>query len=141
MYRQLVYVSNSNEFREEKELHELLRVSRQNNAKKGVTGMLLFHDGLFMQILEGDPEVVTAVYEKISQDPRHRSCRVMADLEVDSREFGDWSMGYVKTEGTLVQGFSDLMMALEKPLDSVLNNTVQNIMNTFRNHALKGMAA
>jgi Sensors of blue-light using FAD len=54
------------------ELTDLLRKSRDNNAALGITGMLLYKDGNFMQVLEGDEERVRALATKVSQDRRHR---------------------------------------------------------------------
>ena len=110
MIRQLIYVSNSLHFEEETDLETLLNVSRKNNTKAGISGMLLFHDGLFLQVLEGDHDAVQKTYERIEKDERHRSCRIMADLIVEQREFPDWSMGYEKTTGDLSKNcFADLI--------------------------------
>ena len=67
----LVYTSiAAREFSKEDHT-ELLKKSRAANELLGVTGMLLFSEGNFFQVLEGEPEVVDALYTKISRDPRH----------------------------------------------------------------------
>jgi len=69
----LVYVSFANLDMSEDELRDILTKARENNQKLELTGMLLYRNGFFIQALEGEEEVVTALYEKIKQDPRHRS--------------------------------------------------------------------
>jgi hypothetical protein len=91
---QLVYVSSSvNRFTQE-ELLELLDKARRNNEKLGITGMLLYRDGDFMQALEGDDIQVRALSAKIARDPRHKNMHVLLDGRCTEREFPDWSMGF-----------------------------------------------
>ncbi len=60
----LTYVSSAVRPFAEDELADLLAVSRQNNARLGITGMLLYKDGNFMQVLEGEEAEVRTLYEK-----------------------------------------------------------------------------
>ena len=55
----------------ERELTELLTIARVNNGRLGVTGMLLYHEGSFLQALEGDERVLDVLFTKISKDKRH----------------------------------------------------------------------
>ncbi len=61
----LVYVSSATRPFSGEDLRALLATCRKNNAELGVTGMLLYKDGNFMQVLEGDEEAVRGLYEKI----------------------------------------------------------------------------
>lgn len=97
MLYQLVYGSASTVDFDEEALLELLRVARVNNAKVGVTGMLLYAEGSFMQVLEGEREVVESLFNKIERDARHFETRVLLKVEVEERSFGDWSMGFIHT--------------------------------------------
>ncbi len=138
---QLIYVSNSSHFNNEDDLLELLKVSRKNNAKLGITGMLLFHDGLFLQILEGPEAEVMALYEKIKLNPKHRACRILAKVEVKNREFGQWAMGYQKAEGSLALGFSQFMNNYLDYDASRMHSESYNLMLKFRQKALAASAA
>lgn len=93
MYR-LVYVSTAERLLSGAELLEILHKSRQNNAALGITGMLLYKGGNFMQLLEGDKARVLTLYETICRDRRHFDVTVMAQRETKTRLFPDWSMGY-----------------------------------------------
>jgi hypothetical protein len=90
----LVYVSTATIPFFRLDLRELLSKSRDNNAKLGITGMLLFKDGNFLQVLEGEREKVRALYQKIGEDPRHSNLATLFEGASDHRDFPDWSMGF-----------------------------------------------
>ncbi len=89
----LTYVSSAAQDFSKAELNELLVKCRENNAKLGLTGMLLYKDGNFMQVLEGEEGVVREVYAKISTDPRHTGEILLHQSPLEERQFPDWSMG------------------------------------------------
>ena len=70
-------------------LLELLAVARRNNPRAGVTGQLLYKDGNFMQLIEGDEAAVRALFARIERDPRHGGVIVLLDHVVPEREFSD----------------------------------------------------
>jgi hypothetical protein len=74
-------------------LPDILRASQKNNERNGVTGMLLYADGNFLQVLEGPPQTVEETFARIEQDPRHHHIIVMSDEPTTQRDFADWSMG------------------------------------------------
>ncbi|MCA9738410.1 MAG: BLUF domain-containing protein, partial [Gemmatimonadetes bacterium] len=71
----------------------LLEGARATNTRLGVTGLLLFHEGSFIQVLEGPPDVVEALYARIETDPRHGGALVLSRGLVEERSFGEWRMG------------------------------------------------
>ena len=89
---QLIYVSSLSPGDEE-QLPAILESAQRHNEKNGLTGMLLYAGGNFMQVLEGEPEHVQSTYDRIAQDPRHRSVELISRMGVAHREFPDWSMG------------------------------------------------
>jgi hypothetical protein len=76
------------------ELLQLLDKSRKNNEKLGITGMLLYKDGDFMQALEGDEAQVHSLSTRIAKDPRHSRVITLLAAPCTKREFPDWSMGF-----------------------------------------------
>ena len=70
----------------------ILAVSRRNNRRAGVSGLLYGDGKRFLQVLEGPAELVEATFERIKGDPRHRAPVVLSRREVDEREFGTWDM-------------------------------------------------
>jgi hypothetical protein len=108
----LVYVSTATRPFSREQLIELLAKSRTNNAKVGVTGLLLYKDGLFIQVLEGPRAAVEQVFQRISQDPRHDVGATLQTGETNFRQFPDWSMGFSDLDDPAVRqlpGFSDFM--------------------------------
>jgi len=95
--RQLLYVSNTTRKLETGELQDILAASRRNNAPLGVTGMLLYIDGGFLQVLEGEERTLRQVYDRICADPRHWNARVLLDHD-SPRAFADWSMGFERLD-------------------------------------------
>jgi acylphosphatase len=109
--QQIIYTSAAVKDLNEVMLARILLSARKRNASLGITGMLLYDDGSFLQVLEGDKSKVESLLERIAEDPRH--CRVMVLLErsIDSRQFQDWSMGFVDMKGiaSALPGYSDFL--------------------------------
>jgi hypothetical protein len=92
----LVYVSFASQPMSDDELRELLEECRTKNHGRNITGMLLYRDGFFIQALEGEAEVVNALYERIGQDARHRSVLKVTSEPIEKRSFNNWAMGFNK---------------------------------------------
>lgn len=90
----LLYVSQASKTIGEQDIAELLRISRANNQPSGITGCLLYQDGYFMQMLEGERAKVLALMERVKKDPRHRDPFIVAQGNTQRREFLDWGMGF-----------------------------------------------
>lgn len=95
---QLVYVSSAPRLLEQDDLLDILRASRANNPAVGVTGALLYSGGNFMQVLEGPPDAVEGVYERVQRDPRHRGVITLLRQEVEERAFPEWAMGFRRVD-------------------------------------------
>lgn len=90
----LVYVSTASDPMGEKELAELLEQARARNARNGITGMLLFKDERFIQLLEGQEEDVQKIFDSVKRDERHHGVRVLWSRYAQYRDFPDWTMGF-----------------------------------------------
>ena len=108
----LVYVSVAAEKASKDDLLEILARSRTNNAEAGITGMLLYKDGNYMQVLEGEEKAVRDLYARIRRDPRHLGIVTLVEGRRDNRCFGDWSMGFQdlsSLEARDVPGYSEFL--------------------------------
>ena len=76
----------------EETVDAIIRASIRNNRHVSVTGLLLAHDGWFMQALEGPRDAVMTTYGRILNDPRHAEPRLIVAAPAPSREFADWNM-------------------------------------------------
>ena len=91
---QLIYVSTAaGEFGDEV-LDAILAASRRRNAEEQLTGMLLYSRGTFMQVLEGEDEVLDATLARIKADPRHHGVFVLSREAIEQQEFLSWSMAF-----------------------------------------------
>lgn len=75
------------------QLAAILESAVRHNREDGVTGMLLYSNGNFLQVLEGPADTVQATYQRILQDPRHTNCFILLEQDVAERQFSQWSMG------------------------------------------------
>lgn len=89
---QIIYVSNLVNGAEE-HLEPIHMSAVKHNKINGVTGMLLYTKGRFMQVLEGSPEAVRVTYQRIALDNRHSNLQLMAEEYIAARHFAKWSMG------------------------------------------------
>ena len=89
-----IYVSTSVKLLGNEELLDILKVSRDNNESKDITGMLLYKGGNFMQVLEGPDDAVNALYEKIKVDPRHKDVFAISREQISARQFPSWEMAF-----------------------------------------------
>jgi hypothetical protein len=89
-----VYCSASTRSFGAADLEELLRLARLNNARAGLTGMLLYAEGSFFQVLEGPVEAVDALYSKIELDTRHARMTQIIHEPIQRRLFEEWTMGF-----------------------------------------------
>jgi hypothetical protein len=98
----VTYISQASEPLSADGLLGLLNQCHRNNTAKGLTGMLLFGNGTFLQSIEGEAKVVDPLIERISKDPRHRDIKIVRRDEITERQYSDWSMGFERvTESTL----------------------------------------
>jgi hypothetical protein len=77
------------------EVDSILRASQRNNAAAGVTGALIFNNGVFAQVLEGDRATVESTFERIQRDDRHGDVEVLSFEPVSKRIFESWSMAFI----------------------------------------------
>lgn len=80
---------------QEAALAEILRVSRVNNDRAGVTGALMLYDDWFAQVLEGPETTVRTLFDRIKGDQRHDSVELDETVAAGARLFGRWSMAVV----------------------------------------------
>lgn len=95
MLVRLLYASRAVPAIDHEELVTILRQSKTHNPSVGVTGVLCFSGGIFLQVLEGGRSAVNRLYNRIAADPRHADVEVLLYEEIGERRFASWSMGQV----------------------------------------------
>lgn len=108
----LVYVSAAVTWFSDRELRGLLAQCRLSNAQTGITGMLLYKDGNFMQALEGDERTVRALEARIAADRRHQGMVTLHSGHTAERQFSEWTMGFFDLNapaGDLPAGYTEFL--------------------------------
>jgi len=124
----LVYISQAVVGFADEEVQNILQSSQRNNAANGITGVLVFGGGLFMQVLEGSEQAVLRLYVKILEDRRHSDCRLIHISPANERIFRQWSMAVLDSDPLDFQRIGELRA---RRLESVQSQTFTNLMRDF----------
>ena len=106
----LAYLSRATDaLVDEATLADILSVSQRHNIATGLTGVLAYFDGHFIQVLEGPSVPLTLTLDRIRADPRHEDLRIVGPTPVGERSFPDWCMVRLPDEPGLRPTFSLLI--------------------------------
>ena len=94
MPHHLIYLSRATQPFSDANLLDLLTQARSYNASQDISGLLVYGNGQFLQVLEGEEAPVRALYEHIRRDPRHRDAVTFADKDIPARAFAGWGMAF-----------------------------------------------
>lgn len=119
---QLIYHSQVTAPPTEAQLQDLLEQARTYNQQHQITGLLLYSDGCYVQVLEGLAHEVKALYARIQRDARHQQVTTVQAGPVERRRFTDWRMGFGRVAPTEV---NQALEALQPPL-TLADQTVQD---------------
>ena len=90
----LIYHSVANKICSAEELSLFLTSVRNKNIRLNVTGVLFYHQGNIMQIIEGEYDTIIELFERIKSDHRHSDIVKLVDFPISKRSFSDWSMAF-----------------------------------------------
>lgn len=132
----LLYASSASKDFTENELKSLLEEIREKNRQLNITGILLYGNKSFLQVLEGEKDQLHELYEKIMKDPRHKTIVKLHEEKIEARVFSDWSMAYKRIDPDIsgdIPGFSQFMENAGNA-DAMKRHAKQihAFMNTFR---------
>lgn len=139
---QCIYASAAIDEIGQRDLANILEEARERNTAKDITGMLVFHEGAFLQVLEGPAAAVETLVKAIKRDPRHGAFRLLLADTIEDREFEEWSMGFVDTSGVArdLPGFVDYRFELDAAIRN--KNEAKKVLERFRDGMLRqSMAA
>ena len=137
----MIYISTATKLMTEEELTSLLETARHNNSANNITGMLLYSNGTFMQVLEGkDRDKLQTLYQTIEQDKRHHSIIRMTEGKTRKRQFPDWSMGFnhIEQETAETSGFNNFMaQTAEISNKNTMESTAWRLLLLFRRNNIR----
>lgn len=132
----LVYVSSATSLLSAAQLLALLQTSRRNNSRDGVSGLLLYKDGNFMQAIEGEEDTIHRLHDKICRDTRHRGLLTLLEKPIVERQFPAWSMGFQDLAEPALRetpGYSEFLdLSLDGNEISAEPSRALKLLDTFR---------
>ena len=134
----LFYCSVANQEISDADILDILSVSRENNSKKNITGILVFQRKTreFMQILEGEKDVIFDLLDTIQEDLRHTSVDIVSENKIEKREFQNWSMAFADLETVDKSKLEGISEFLEKGFTTELlkggSENTSRLIKTFR---------
>ncbi len=134
MLLSLVYMSAANQVFDQERLDALLEYSRQRNGAAGLSGMLVYKDGRFMQLIEGPESAVLETYQRIIEDPRHTDVGLLVEERIHTPRFGEWTMAFHReADAELPDGFDAFLADGDASADS---SRARELLRWFRNHPM-----
>ena len=95
MLVRLLYVSRAAHPEDEAATQSILDSARKHNSVNGITGILCYGGGIYLQAIEGGRKAVNDLYGHILRDKRHQDVVLLHYSEITERRFGGWTMGQV----------------------------------------------
>ena len=113
------------------DLELIYRASIRNNARDGITGLLLFNGAVFVQTIEGPPDAVDRLLMRQAVDGRHCEMIVRDERKLWLRIFAAWSMGYMRLDGGWVEGQFDIVEALSREMPAEIHDLLMELAQTL----------
>lgn len=135
----LVYTSVAKEKLTHDQLIDLLHHSRIKNSQAQITGMLLYLDPYFIQVLEGQEDALSETFKRILEDTRHHKVSIIYKKNIEQRFFSKWTMGFNIIDHNKIEhldGFSDF---LQKPTSEFFSQPpayISELLTKFRKEIL-----
>lgn len=92
---ELIYLSKASTDINQSKIEDILSSSREFNAQNNLSGCLIYHNSQFLQLLEGQKEIVISLYEKIIKDNRHTNVKLVYESNITTRSFPEWKMAFI----------------------------------------------
>ena len=122
----LTYTSLARLDLEADDLESIHRSARQLNALDGITGLLIFNGTHFLQVIEGDPQAIDDLVERIRRDSRHSAVEIRDERMIEQPNFPDWSMELVRVSASYFEA-----------KDTVADRLPIGVAGTVRDRILK----
>ena len=136
----IAYLSSASRAYTDEDLARLLTSIRGNNARLGITGILLYSNSQFMQVLEGPDEAVRACYAVIAVDPRHFGVQMLSVESITERRYPGWRMGYRALTDSFsrsIPGYDDFFHQQQSPTNvSETAERARRLLDWFRDNSL-----
>jgi hypothetical protein len=131
MHYAISYVSSVNPNLTEDDIHELLKYTRNRNNDIGITGILLFSDGNFFQVLEGKKSLIKSLLLRIIEDERHNNVMIIFEKEVYQTKFDEYQSDFISLDSCFQSENIELYLSQIEKLNPKIQSSVRYILNNF----------
>jgi uncharacterized Fe-S cluster-containing MiaB family protein len=131
----LAYTSVACHHMSHEELVTLLTNCRKKNDARRISGMLLYMEGCFFQVLEGPDTILEPLFEKISKDERHHHVMKLIMEPLEERTFGNWTMGFKNVtpeELVSITGLTDFLDRDSNGFNGIESKRARQLIDAFR---------
>lgn len=128
---QISYLSKSTRPLASGDLLALLQQCQKNNAAHGITGVLFYGNGTFLQVVEGEVADVDRLIANISRDPRHAEVRLLGRKTIERRDYGDWTMGFEAVTDSGLRDIAELAGFPAADFTPALLATREDVVDTL----------
>ena len=125
------YVSSVNSNLTEDDILKVLKYTRNWNNEHGITGILLYSDGNFFQVLEGEKELLKSLLSRIIKDERHTNVMVIFEKEVSETKFDDYQSDFISLDSCFQSKNIELYLSQIEKLNPKIHSSVRYILNNF----------
>lgn len=135
MLSQLVYVSNRKSNCTAEEIEKILESCKKNNPPLQITGVLLYSDNKFIQLVEGEAKVIMGLYDKIKKDDRHSNVVMISYNPIHEKSFPSWHMAKRAISSTDLEFKTDVSGEDRKTFNAILNGKEeagQKVLNLLK---------
>jgi len=126
MLSQLIYVSNRKPICTDAEIERILNSCKKNNPSLDITGLLLYSDTKFIQVVEGNSKVIGGLYDKIREDHRHANVMMVSFTPIKERAFPSWHMASKKISENEVDYKTDITTEDKAIFEKILSGQEEN---------------
>ncbi|PWA06190.1 BLUF domain-containing protein [Flavobacterium psychrotolerans] len=129
----IIYLSSAIKPLSAEKIDSLLKQARKFNLENNITGVLLYLEGNFLQVIEGPSKSIISLFERIKKDKRHTGILTVCNDVIYEKQFPDWSMGFSPIVYKKLQKTIGLETFNRKELINLADNTAIGFINTFIN--------
>lgn len=125
------YVSTASEQLTETEIKKTLEFSKNWNTDHDITGILLFSEGNFFQVLEGDKELLQNLFERIKSDSRHYNVMRIFGKEIDNAKFTGYAANFITVDSQFTEKDFGRYLSKIATLNPAIQTSVKYILKNF----------
>ena len=125
------YLSTANRDINQDEVAELLDLTEVRNNTAGVNGLLIYSDGNFFEVIEGEETKIKELFENIKEDPRHRNIMIVFEKKIDKPLFEDKEANFISENTKHRQMEVENFLYYIKDLDESTQKAVKNILTAM----------